>query len=294
MKICVRPTGLHSRAMLRVADALQKHAPSGLSFVREPEDADLQVLHVIGPDALTELRAQRYVCIQYCRTAMHADDGSNQPVGEHAYTSMWENAEATWSYYDLRGQCPRFYFAPLGVDAEFLKDYDEEYRDLGIMSSGFVSGPGAEAIEEVAMAGWMLEMDVVHLGPPEIDGMKVTPPHGWRALFNISDRVLAQYYRRCRWVSGLRHAEGFELPVLEGLMCGARPIVFDRVDMRQWYDGHAVFVPECSGVELVNKLTVVMCEEPFPVTADERATLLRRFSWKPIAQGFWEQVLIHA
>lgn len=294
MKVCVRPTGLHSRAMVRVAEALKRFAPPELAFVHDPTDADLQVLHVIGPDALDELRAPRYVAIQYCRTAMHAADGTNQPTDLHAYTGIWAGAEATWSYYDLAGVCPNFYFAPLGVDAVFTEDYEEQPRDLGIMSSGFVSDPKAEAIEEVAMAGWALGMEIVHLGPSTIEGMKVTPPHGWRALENISDRVLARYYRRCRWVSGLRHAEGFELPVLEGLMCGARPIVFDREDMRQWYNGHAVFIPECSGSALVDRLIEVMSVDPEPVSYAERLILRTNFDWGTIAPGFWQTVLVHA
>ncbi|HWI70162.1 MAG TPA: hypothetical protein VNS88_17650, partial [Nitrospiraceae bacterium] len=82
--------------------------------------------------------------------------------------------------------------------------------------------------------------------------------------------------------------------VLEGLMCGARPIVFDRPDMRQWYEGHAVFIPECSGPDLTQELIEVMSHEPDPVMSIEREIILERFSWKPIVRGFWEQVLIHA
>jgi hypothetical protein len=293
MRVCVRPTGLHSRAMLRVADALQRYAPDDVQFVFDPSDADVQVLHVIGPDALDELRAERFALIQYCRTAMHVDDGSNKPVQGNPYESMWQRAEVVWSYYDLRKQCPRFYFAPLGVDDEFVKDYVDVPRDIGIMSSGFVSGPDAEAIEEVAIAGWALKLNVAHLGPPVVEGF-TAPTTGWKAIFNVSDRVLAQYYRRCKWVSGLRHAEGFELPVLEGLMCGARPIVFDRVDMRQWYDGHAVFIAECHGPALVQALVDVLTSEPDDVTMSERAAILKRFAWEPIVRGFWEQVLVHA
>lgn len=293
MKVCVRPTGLHSRAMVRVEQALIEHAPAGLDFVHFPGEADLQVLHVIGPDALDELRAPRYALIQYCRTAMHASDGSNLPVQGNPYEQMWQGAELTWSYYDLKGQCPNFYFAPLGVDREFTKPFKETTRDIGIMSSGFVSGPNAEAIEEVALAGWKTHLGVMHLGPLVIEGMGL-PSRGWKSVYNISDRLLAQYYRRCKWVSGLRHQEGFELPVLEGLMCGARPIVFDRVDMRQWYDGHAVFVPECDGVHLVQELVRVLNTEPHAVTDMERKMLMRKFAWEPIVADFWEQVLVHA
>lgn len=269
--------------MVRVANALKKHAPRELEFVDDPKSADLQVLHVIGPDNAELLEASNYAVIQYCRTG-----------GEASYISLWAGAQVVWSYYDLRSLCERFYFAPLGVDEIFTQSFDPEPRDIGIMTSGYVSHPAGEAIEEVAIASWMLGLDVVHLGPEKVEGMVVKLPTGWRAVENIADRTLAAYYRRSKWVSGLRHIEGFELPVLEGLMCGARPIVFDRPDMHEWYLGHARFVTEASGESLVKELLDVLTDEPEPVSMEEREMVAQRFSWNRIATGFWEQVMVHA
>lgn len=281
MKVFVKPTGLHSRAMVRVAKALTAHVPPGVTVVDRREDADLVVSHVIGPDPIP---AYDEVVIQYCLDSAGLD--------YDRWHERWVNAKLTWSYYDLPTIVGRngfaFYHAPLGVDAPFTKPFIDGSR-AGVMTSGYVSGPKGEAIEEVAVAAHTLGIPIVHLGPEGIAGMTTKIP--MRSILGIPDGPLANQYRQVKWVSGLRHVEGFELPALEGLCCGARPIVFDRADMRQWYDGHAVFVPECSGEELIGHLVNVLLSEPSPVLADERAWAAERFDWGPIARGFWERAL---
>ena len=54
MKVFVTPTGLHSYAMVRVANALARYAPPHVQIVTDRQAADCAVLHVIGPDAPLE------------------------------------------------------------------------------------------------------------------------------------------------------------------------------------------------------------------------------------------------
>lgn len=198
-----------------------------------------------------------------------------------------------WSHYDLSDKMPAgsaFYHAPLGVDGEVFRGNGHD-RDLGVMTSGTVAGPEAESIEEVADAAWACGLKVVHLGPRQVVGMNIRNEYTWKSIDGVQDSKLAEYYGRCKWVSGLRQIEGFELPVIEGLACGARPIVFDRPDMRRWYDGLAVFVPVCHGNELVNRLVDIFLTDPEPVSDAERALVLERFRWSSIAKGFWSRLL---
>lgn len=282
MKVYLQPTGLYSRAMLRVAAALAEHAPAHVEITGRRDAADLVVSHVIGPDS--DLPApRREAVIQYCLRSSASFD----------WPSRWRDAALVWSYYDLPAlgfTDMNFYHAPLGVDAVFCEMPIATHQRTHVMTSGYVSSAKGEAIEEMAMAAWMLGMPVKHLGPSNIEGMSMSPGEGWTSLFDISDKALREHYHTCLWVSGLRHWEGFELPVIEGLACGARPIVFDRPDMRQWYDEHAVFVPESTGSELVGHLLDVLDEEPEPVDEAERAWVAERFSWKTIARGFWERI----
>jgi hypothetical protein len=275
--------------MVRVAHGLRNHAPSSIAFVDDPKDADVEVLHVIGPEALTyETPARALVPIQYCVGSAIGGDVSG-------WFPLWTRTKFVASYYDLRHKMPpgvRFLHMPLGVDSSlFNMNGSNTRRDIGVMTSGYVTGPGAEAIEEVARAAHANGMRTLHLGPVPVGLTAPLNEQTWGNVNGISDRELVRFYRRCQWVSGLRYIEGFELPVLEGLACGARPIVFDRADMHQWFDGHAVFVPECFGKELIDILTGVMAQPPDPVSWEEYAEVLSYFNWEIIADRFWAEVL---
>ncbi len=290
MKVCLTPlpAGL-SRAMYRVAGALSSHAPIGVEFVDRPENADVQVLHVVGRESIANIRCDRYVVIQYCYRS-----AEGMGADPEAWAETWAAAEFVWSYYDLHDAMPagaRFMEAPLGVDRAFLRTSPGGVRS-GVVTSGFVSSPEAEAIEEVAIAAAAVGMPVFHLGPSKIDGIDGDLPGEWSSRNGISDDFLARIYGRSLWVSGLRHVEGFELPAAEGVACGARPVLFDRPETRRWYGGLAEFIPECSGAPLVEILTELFSRPPrdFQVSLEERAEAIRRFSWPKIATEFWHRL----
>jgi len=287
MRVHLDPVGLHSRAMVRVAGALKRFAPSSVTFAEEQKDADLCVLHAIGADSVKGTTdSQPYAVIQYCLETA----GMNDPE----WRKVWRRSQLVWSYYNLKNKGGNkdfpFYYAPLGIDTTFYCGRLGYQRDITLLTSGFVSGPCEESIEEAAWAVYGAGGKTVHLGPSNIKGMGVPPP-GWSFAYDIADLDLMNLYSRTKWVSGLRHIEGFELPALEGLVCGARPVVFDREEMRQWYNGHAVFIPECHGVELVDRLTALFQTEPNPVTESERRQVLARFNWATIATDFWKRLL---
>lgn len=273
-----------SLAMQRVANALRTFAPSDVQIVDTLREADLQVGHVIDYDALTYDPGIPLAVIQYCTNAV--DDESML-----RWQPLWARAAAVWSYYDLTRFMPEgatFYMAPLGIDETFRRDFIEpKHRAVGVMTSGYVSGLGAEAIEEVAIAAKIAGLYHVHLGPPP-EGMetKIQFP----CVNGIPDRDLAKMLRLTKFVSGLRHREGFEMPAIEGLACGARPIVFERPDMLKWYMGHAEFVSPSSGAPLIDALTAIFRRERWDVSAAERAQVLRTFDWEPIVTGFWTAI----
>lgn len=292
MRVFLEPTGLHSRAMKRVSAALARYAPEGVEVVARPESADLLVLHVISFDAMAfgqKVRAggQRYAAIQYCLQSTECTEAWH-------WHPFWRNAAAVWSYYDLTADAAaegfRFWHAPLGIDEAFrVPGAMEPQRERLVITSGYVSGPRAEAIEEVWRAASLAGARALHVGPASIAGMNASPV-AWRAVQDLDDRRLADIYRRASWVSGLRHAEGFELPAAEGLACGARAILFDQPSQRHWYGGLAEYVPDVAGEALVEHLVKVF-EAPRPVNEGELAAALERFGWEPICRGFWNLIL---
>lgn len=272
--------------MTRVMIALEEAAPKDITIVATAAEADVVVLHVISPGEMP-IDGKRYVVVQYC--------GSKETANPQ-YQDLWRNALFVWSYYkNLAGELPastRFMFAPLGIDSAFFRVARPSSREMEIVTTGTSTGPYAEAIEEVAWAVEELHKSMIHIGPSALEGW--TPgrayPHCWKTQENISDATMALFYRNAKRVSGLRHIEGFELPALEGLVCGARPIVFDRPDMRQWYDGIAEFVPELNGDELTKYLLSHLAKDPIAVTKEEIEHVRKRFNWTPIAAEFWQNL----
>jgi len=272
--------------MTRVAKALEEHA-YGMEVVQAEHLADAVVLHVIGMANLEATiarckdRGQQVILLQYCvRTTEEPSTSFWLPI--------WQNVACVWSYYDLPALCAEdgvdfvgvnFYHAPLGCDGDIFRSYDVP-KKYAIATSGYVAE--TEGIAEAARATWALKVKQFHLGPSNLElGDHVV------CKLDINDHDLAQFYSRCYYVAGLRRVEGFELPAVEGLLCGARPIVFDRPHYRQWFNDLAVFVPEGSPEDLVQALVRVMASQPQPVTAAERQVALNRFSWPAIAAGLW-------
>lgn len=289
----MNPYGLFSTSMVRTAKALRRYAPRGVEFVTDRNDPgiDLHVVHVISRDSLRDTEGKPRVLVQYCAVS------GGVLLDPPAWVRAWREARMVWSYYDLPAICPEmdtrnFYRSPLGIDKAFLEAayVPGASRRVGIMTSGYVSGGLAEAIEEATMAAHEVGVTSLHLGPSEVEGMPHAPA-GFNPVSGVNDETLARMYCECSYVSGLRHCEGFEMPVIEGLACGARPIVFDRKDMRDWYEGHAVFVPECEGQPLIDSLAEVLRRRPEPVGKAERGAVIEKFDWRRIAEGFWRMAL---
>lgn len=322
VKMFVDPVGLHSRAMVRVANAIKRHAPPYVVFVNCVEDADIQVLHVI--DWCDEFLSwpRKYIAIQYCLETTSCKSAVD-------WSRFWAKSELVWSYYDLARYMEssavipcreKLFCAPLGADDVFrqraerlLRNPDAsgygQPRDL-IVTSGYVSGHGAEAIREVWGAAERTEWSGVHIGPPVVEGAGRSLPRGWTSAEGCTDGELADFYNRAFFVSGLRYGEGFELPAVEGMLCGAHPLLFKQPSQEFWFGGdlgiRTSFVPEygpmssTSGVRSLSALleekfsvakyllapgeTVYSC----PVGQMAVAVALARFNWACIVPDMFE------
>lgn len=285
-----------SRGIRRVRDALVKYAPPSVEVVQRPQDADLEIIHVIGRhdsvkariDAL-RVKNKPYAMIQYClRSTM------NPKVQD--WIDMWKGATLVWSYYNLAemyvqdyretpDQLPfHFFYAPLGVDGEVFTDMNF-YADppefvIGASSQHALS----ESARECAFAAKEVGRKMFFLGHELRRGKDIV------CETNLTDEELAQRYSECEFVSGLRRFEGFELPVVEGLLCGARPIVFDRPEMRHWFGEFAEFIPEESREKVIESLVKLFKKGANPVSEAEKAIARVRFNWDIIIRGFWLKV----
>ena len=291
-----------SRAIARIGDALARHAPGEARRIEVPkrdarrnwlvpceDQGDVLVLmvngwhdHYAAQAARALARGQKYAVVQIAlRTTRH-------PRTEQ-WRELWRGAAVVWSYYPLdlwiteeRGAAVDFpfYHAPLGVDASVFNTGDGAVRGWTVLTSGFRRNQ--ESVGECDEAAYALGRTMVQLGP--------TFPMKSSTYFatGVSDTVLAELYGRCQWVSGLRRTEGFELPAAEGLLCGARPLLFDRPHYRCWYEPWGTFVREDSFDIVKRDLIQIFDLGPRPVTGPEREAAARLFDWERICRGFWE------
>lgn len=257
-----------------------------------PEEADLTVLHAIGRrNALTkqaqDIRKQgkKYAVIQYCVRSTKNPKTTD-------WSDLWHSATCVWSYYDLRRlayedgnvmQAFPFYHAPLGVNADvFYPRTADKYYIIG--TNGFSAL--TEGSREAALAAGFVKQPMFHLGPQVRVGSHVTCQTG------ITDNDLATQLSRCVYVSGLRRVEGFELPAAEGLLCGARPVFYDKPHYRQWFDDWAVFIPEGPRDAVTASLTrVFQGPRPPAITPRQRQDAAGRFDWQRLVSQFWTRSL---
>ena len=202
------------------------------------------------------------------------------------WKSLWEGAEVVWSYLDLRTFAPtytfNFYHAPLGVDRDVFNRQHECERDITLLTTGFVAN--AECVRESSEAVRRVGGQHVHVGEDFQLGSHA------KTMISISDAEMANLYSRSQFVAGLRRDEGFELPAAEGLLCGARPIMFDAPHYRQWFDDFAEFVPEDRASVVTNAIEAVLRRDDLEVSTAESERAAQVFDWHTVIDGFWTSV----
>lgn len=277
MRVYIDKKNTESIAIGRTVDALVRHAPATFKFVSDPKESDLVVINVNGrlkqTTKLIKSYDKPYVIIQYALKSTLNPDIDD-------WLSLWHGARLVWSYYDLQPNGFNFYHSPLGVDETFKKHSSNKKYIIATSGIGYLQ----ESVRECILAAEAVNHRVFHVGPVVTKRTNVDFANG------MSDEELAKNYSACEFVSGLRRKEGFELPVVEGLVCGARPIVFDAPHYRQWFRDFAIFIPEASRDEVVQSLIEIFKKDPKPVTDVEILEARARFDWNKIVKGFWEQI----
>lgn len=291
MKAYVEPPESPSWSLLRIRNALVRFALPSVEIVRNRDDAELVVLHVNGRrdrnQAIAEQllkRGQRYAVVQYCVR-------STQKPYTGSWSKLWTKADLVWSYLDIPAFIAEdgadmalfnFYHSPLGIEDEFRATiWPTKPRKYLIGTSGL--SWLTEGVKEAANAAWRVNGKVFHLGPTVSRDPRIV------CLQGMNDIRLGGFWASCNYVSGLRRTEGFELPAVEGLACGARPILYDQHHYKIWYEDLAEYIPEGSRPEVTDALEAIFRNTWRAVTKAERVEAQRRFDWFQIIKGFWER-----
>jgi len=281
---------VRSRSTGRIVGALESYAPAHVGWTRTPKEADAWLLHVVGRRdatlALVErarLLRKKVLIVQYCvRSTL-------QPSTE-AWRELWERAWLVWSYLPLDdyltedGGLPLrfpFYHAPLGADGSVFQHRVGE-RDIRLVTSGFAWT--SESVRECALAA-------AGIGPVVHIGADLRRREIGEYVTDATDEQVASVYQRAKYVSGLRRTEGFELPAAEGLLCGARPILFDLPCYRHWYGSYAEYVPVGPRAAVQASIHATIAREPRQVRPAEAARAADLFSWRRVVEEFWRRAL---
>jgi hypothetical protein len=293
MDVYLAPADTPSQALDRVTAAFIKYCPPKVHFVANEQAAQLVILPVVGRrDAILskvlaiQKRRQRWAILQYVLR-------STKTPHTNEWYQIWDGAEVVWSYLDLQSLalddrtedefegCVNFYHAPLGVEADVFRMALTK-PTITVMTSG--RDWLTESVRECVLAADAVGGSAVHLGAM-LKGRAVA------CFSDVSDRALATLYAQCHYVSGLRRIEGFELPAAEGLLCGVRPILFEKRCYRDWYGTAGVYVEEVDRPGVIEQLMALFKKPVCPVTIEERNAAARRFHWPTILDSFWARCL---
>lgn len=282
-----------SYAIQRVVDDLKLYVPAKVQIVSSEQEADLVVLHIIGRRDATLRKAQdlrkqgkRYAIIQYCLR-------STKEPNTEAWREIWQGAHLIWSYYNLpalikqdrnRIKLPNFLHSPLGVHCDVFHCHNTESRKYIIATNG--GHRLTESIREAKLAADHVGRPIFHVGNP-IGGLGVNVEFA----NGMTDHALADHYNECEFVAGLRRTEGFELEVVEGALCGARPIVFDAPHYHQWYGDFAELISEGPREEVYESLVKLFKRGAKPMRQTEMDMVAVRFDVSRIIDEFWRRVL---
>lgn len=277
-------------AIHRVVNAIKKYAPSVVEFVETEKAADLVILYAYGFRRHTKYHIDRLREKGKKSAIIQLSIKSTPNPKTKDWIYIWRKAELVWSYLNLSELCNEegveanfnFYYAPLGVDAEVFKETKSK-RKFIIAGTGTGRRHSNECKNEIISAANSLGKKVFQLGNGESSKTIIYSNR-------MDDKKLTKYLSLCEFVSGLHRVEGFELPVIEGLLCGARPICFDQPHYRAWFNDFAEFIPEDENV--VKSVGKIFMKGARPVTDKEKKYVENHFNWEAITKGFWNRLEI--
>lgn len=258
-------------AFKRISNELHKNSPPWVEWVQNQNEAELHIIHIVGPGEM-KLCSEKSVIVQHCYLT----------AGGHDYISLWKNARLTISFHNLPDYTEHkfnFLRLPWGADPEIFRHINHNPRNAKVLSTGHIAV--TECIDKIYDACKAIDGIMLHTG----GDFRWERPFRFLPYMNIDQLVTIM--NSVQYIPGLREHEGFEIMCVEGLFCGARAIVPD-LPTYDFYKGHAEFI-DMKG-NITEQLIAIMSKEPRPVTEEERAILIEKFSWKNICGKFYNKL----
>lgn len=260
-------------AFKRISKAFRDYSPDFIEWVDTPRHADVSLLNIVDEVPKWMLKLPNRVIIQH----VHLTGSKNID-----WLEEWKNALLTISFHPLDkyyGTDFKFLHMPWGADTKtfFRKDFPKDFK---VITTGHVAL--TENIDKLYLACKKLNTFMIHTG----QNFGYEKEH-YKYLTYMRDSDLADVLNSTQYVSCLRENEGFEMLGIEGLFCGARPIVFD-LPSYQWYKGYGIFIQQDN--HIVDNLVEILSKEPTPLSEDEYKEVVQKFSWDKLVKNMFNKI----
>jgi hypothetical protein len=253
-------------AFKRISNAIHDYAPNDIEW-SSFEDADLQIVHVVGAGELEQLsKPKPTVIIQHCYLTASSH--------EIDYPSYWEKALLTVSFHNLpkyTNKSFRYLGLPWGAD-DGIFTLTNKQRIFKVLVTGEVAE--TEAIDKLYEACKELNVTMLHTGHN----------FGWDRKWYLNlpflhDYAFVDLLNQTEYVLAFRLIEGFEILGVEGLFCGARPII-PNIDTYDWYRKWAITAD--TNQDLTSQFINILKDTPPLLTNQEYLEITSQLSWDHI------------
>lgn len=258
-----------SNALRRIEEGIQQTLPPGFVLVPNQEEADLCICPVVSIHDAQGM-PENSIIFQLC----YETAGGSRTNWEE----IWSQSLMVVSYLKL--PIDWYLRMPLGYDpALFNTQGRPQISKYDIVVTGYVDEQeGGEVISRLTKHF----NRVMHIGKN-----LALRTLGYFHAENISDNQLAEIYRQSKFVAGMRMVEGFELPIIEGAACGAKPITLDMECYLYWFEDIAFFADPEHLDEDLGVLSNLVYNDRFIQN-------VQAFTWDKVMTEFWSKILKEA
>lgn len=262
-------------AFKRISSALKRFAPSNIIWTSNPDAADIHFIHVVGGGDLPYIKdTSKTVMFQHCYHTACASWID--------YPSYWEQCKLVVSFHNLPTYTSKkfnFYGMPWGVDGEVFKLIDVGERNKKLFTTGHVAD--TECIDKLHEACKRINVDMFHTGH------NLNLGSSYRYLNFMDDPAFVRMLNSVQYVGAMRLIEGFEMTAVEGLFCGARPII-PECSTYDWYREHAHTIN--TQQDIVEQIVSVISSSPEPINDEEMNLIRKRFDWKNLVPELFSTI----
>jgi hypothetical protein len=264
------------KAFSRISFELRKHAPEWVEWVSSMDDCEIAIVHEVGGAETIQMRdalekRKKLVIVQHTYFTS----------GYSRWEEIWEQAMLTTSFHNLPEYTTKkfeFHHTPWGADPDIF--YLENYsRSIKVFSTGHVSR--TENLDKVYDACLKTHNTMYHTGENFKYGLM------YRFMPYMTDDKLRTTLNQTEYVPCLREYEGFELMGIEGLFCGARPIV-PNLPTYDWYRRYSYVVD--MRMDVTEQLVGFLSNPSLPIPPEEYKEIVSIFSWGRIIKDIYTAI----